>query len=131
MNNKKAKKKPNSDTVSIAFPERLKQLRMQKGISQRDFANKTNLNYTQYNRYEKGDRKPSTETMAKLADALGVSVDYLLEGEEQDAAIANLEDKDLLRMFSDIEKLPKDKKQAVKIILEDVIKEEKLQQLAT
>lgn len=114
-----------------SFANRLKQLRMQKGFSQKTFSKSIGMNYTQYNRYEKGETLPSTESLAKLADALEVSVDYLLEGQEEDAAIANLEDKDLLRLFTDIEKLPDEKKNAVKLVLEAVVKEQKLQQLVS
>jgi transcriptional regulator with XRE-family HTH domain len=120
-----------STTQNKKFPQRLKELRMQKGISQKEFAHITNLNYAQYNRYEMGDRMPSTDTISKLADALGVSVDYLLEGDTENATFVNLEDKELLKMFEEVEKLPLEKKNAIKIILESVVKENKHQQLAS
>jgi len=118
-----------SENLSLA--ERLKALRMQKGLSQRKFSTMVDLNYTQYNRYEKGDRKPSTETIAKLADALDVSVDYLLDGEAKDAAIADMEDRELLQMFKEIEKFSPETKANIKATLNAYIKAEKLQQLAS
>lgn len=88
------------------------------------------LNYTQYNRYENGETLPAAETLSKLAEALEVSVDYLLEGKEEAAAVAKLQDQELLKIFTDIEKLPPEKKSAVKSILESVVRDTKHQQIA-
>ncbi len=114
-----------------AIATRIRALRIQKGLSQKEFAKLVDLHPVQYNRYEKGETIPSTTTLARLADALGVSVDYLYDGDEEDAAIANLADKELLNLFEEVEKLPEEKKNAVKVILESVVKENKHQQLAS
>jgi hypothetical protein len=58
-------------------------------------------------------------------------VDYLLEGDTENATFVNLEDKELFKMFEEVEKLPPEKKNAIKIILESVVKENKHQQLAS
>jgi transcriptional regulator with XRE-family HTH domain len=113
------------------FAERLKKLRMEKGLSQRAFSLRINLNYVQYNRYEKGETIPSTDTLSKLADALGVSVDYLLEGKEEDAATANLQDKDLLKMFEEVEKFPKNEKEEIKSVIDAYITRRKIKQIAS
>ena len=113
----------------LQFAERLRELRMQKGFSQRAFTTAVGLNYSQYNRYERGDSVPSTETLAKLADALNVSVDYLLEGKEEDAAIANLSDRELLRMFEKTEKLPEKDKEHVKALLSAFLKSKEIENL--
>jgi transcriptional regulator with XRE-family HTH domain len=106
-------------------------LRIQKGISQKEFAELVNLHPVQYNRYEKGETIPTTETLAKLADALGVSVDYLYDGTEEDAAVANLEDIELLKLFKEIENFNQEEKNHVKFILDSVVKNKKLKQLAS
>ena len=66
----------------------------------------------------------------RLADALNVSVDYLLEGDEKDAAFANFEDKDLLLLFSEVERLRAEDKTYIKKVVADVIKVKKFKQLA-
>jgi len=116
---------------NIHFPMRLKQLRMQTGLSQKEFAEKTKLAYAQYNRYERGDNTPNAETLRRLADALDVSVDYLIEGEEKDAAIANFEDKDLLRLFQEVESLDKEDKDYIQKVVSDLVKIKKVKQLAS
>jgi len=117
------------NTKNLLFAERLRQLRMQKGFSQRAFTKAVNLNYSQYNRYERGDSVPSTDTLTKLADALNVSVDYLLEGKEENAAIANLSDRELLRMFERAEKLPEKDKEHVKALLSAFLKNKEMENL--
>lgn len=116
---------------SNSFSVRLKTQRMQKGLSQRAFAQMTDLNPVQYNRYENKGVIPSTETLARLADALEVSVDYLLEGQEEDAAIANFEDKDLLKLFSEVGKLDIENKNYIKKVLSDLVKVKKFEELAS
>jgi transcriptional regulator with XRE-family HTH domain len=124
-----------NDTINIetnekeTFSNRLKRLRLEKGFSQKDIAKILNIHHVNYGRYVRGDSRPSADTLAKLADALDISVDYLLEGEETDAAVANLEDKKLLQMFAKIEKLsPKDKKVVI-TLLDAFIKKKEIENL--
>ena len=116
---------------NLSFGERLKHLRMQKGMSQKDFAQSVDIHPVHYNRYEKGATTPAAETLSKLADGLGVSVDYLLEGEEQDAAVADLKDRELLELFKEIEKCSPEVKDHAKYTLKAYIKAEKIQTLAS
>ena len=115
-----------SNATTETFSNRLKKLRMEKGFSQRTFTKKVDLNYSQYNRYERGDSIPTTETISKLATALGVSVDFLLEGKTQDAATANFEDKDLLRLFERLEKLPPEDKNSIKDVIDGFLMKKEL-----
>jgi transcriptional regulator with XRE-family HTH domain len=101
---------------------------MQKGYSQKDLATAANLHRVQYNRYENGETTPSTDTLSKLADALGVSVDYLLEGKEEDAATANLEDRELLKMFEELEKLSKEDKAIAKEMIDSFLFKRRIRQ---
>ena len=57
---------------------KLKELREERGWTQRQAAMKLGLAPTTYNNYEREIRKPNHETMKHLADVYGVSLDYLL-----------------------------------------------------
>ncbi len=103
------------------FAARLKQLRMQKGVSQKAFAEQITVHPVQYNRYEGADVLPSIDILSKIAEALGVTVDFLLEGKNEEAAVARFEDRELLEIFSEIEKFPPKKKEALKIILASLV----------
>lgn len=59
--------------------ERIRELREQAGMSQLELANKLGISRTAIARYEGGVASPSRR-LKVLADALDVSVDYLLNG---------------------------------------------------
>ena len=58
--------------------ERLKSLRLEAKITQKEIADKLEIGQGTYARYEKGDRKPTGEILNKLANFFNVSTDYLL-----------------------------------------------------
>lgn len=65
------------------FKDRLRRAREARGLSQLDLARKTGeagkgLQPAAISHFETGERSPSFENLRKLADALSVSVDYLL-----------------------------------------------------
>ena len=57
---------------------RLKEIREEKNISQRQAALGLNLSPTVYNRYENGTREPPNALLPVIADYFGVTVDELL-----------------------------------------------------
>lgn len=60
------------------FADRLKQLRSEKGLVQKDMAKFLNITTSAYGYYEQGKRNPDPKTLMKLSDFFNVSVDYLL-----------------------------------------------------
>lgn len=62
----------------VSFDQRLALLRKKHGLSQADLAKKIDTSAPIIGRYERGEMSPSIEVAAKLAAALGVSLDYLL-----------------------------------------------------
>lgn len=67
--------------------EYLKTLRTQKGVSQQTVADYLEITRQAYSNYENGNREPDYETLLKLAEYFGTSVDVLLRGEPQDASL--------------------------------------------
>lgn len=67
--------------------EILKQLRKQNGFTQKQMAEQLGITISAYGNYELGQRQPTPEMLCKIADILGVSVDYLL-GRENEKAVA-------------------------------------------
>lgn len=58
--------------------KRLRQLRLDKGVSQEELAKWLSVSRTSYTKYETGAYEPSIETLIKLAGYYGVSVDYII-----------------------------------------------------
>lgn len=62
------------------FSERLKRLRMEKGITQKELADRLHISRSTIAGYESLGKEPDGEKLCALADFFGVSVDYLLGG---------------------------------------------------
>jgi transcriptional regulator with XRE-family HTH domain len=89
--------KPDIDSRSAeTIGERLRRLRVGRGLSQRDLAG-PGVSYAYISRIEAGARRPSVKALRVLARKLGVSPDYLETGSEirdveaRELRVANLE----------------------------------------
>ncbi|HEM3523523.1 TPA: helix-turn-helix transcriptional regulator [Streptococcus suis] len=60
------------------FSERLKQLRLEAGLTQKQMAEYLNTSQPAYQNWEKGIRNPGKESIEKLTNFFNVSSDYLL-----------------------------------------------------
>jgi transcriptional regulator with XRE-family HTH domain len=61
------------------FSDRLRMLREDRELMQKDIALKLNIGVTTYNNYEKGVREPDFEVLKLFAKFYEVTTDYLLE----------------------------------------------------
>ena len=66
------------EVLDMEFRLRIKELREDKGISQAAFAKKIGAAQSTVGSWECGTREPGFETLIKIADFFGVSLDYLL-----------------------------------------------------
>lgn len=58
--------------------KRLKKLREEKGLLQKDVASAIGVTTSAYGFYEQGKREPDYDTLQRLADFFSVSIDFLL-----------------------------------------------------
>jgi len=66
--------------TELNLGENIKKRRMKSGLSQEDFSQKSGVKYTTLTKIESGViKKPSVFVMAKIAKALGVSIEELLK----------------------------------------------------
>ena len=91
----------------MALADNMMLLRKKKGISQAELGKMTGTSGDVIGRYERGDISPSIEAVAKIADALEVSVDYLIGKTKMEL------DKDTMRRFEDISALSPENKNFV------------------
>ena len=61
-------------------------------------------------RYERGDASPSADILNRIANALEVNPDFLMNGTLENKATDSLKDERLLIQYRKIEQLPEDKK---------------------
>lgn len=57
---------------------RIKELRLQYGLTQYELAFKLGLNQTAIGKYERGQLEPSIETLKKISTIFECSIDYLI-----------------------------------------------------
>ena len=62
----------------LLFHERLKELRLEKGLTQDKLAEATGLSQAALANWENGKRSPSALAIITLAKFFGVTTDYLL-----------------------------------------------------
>jgi transcriptional regulator with XRE-family HTH domain len=95
-------------------------LRKAKGWSQADLANKTGISQVMVGKYERGDAIPSIEVAKRIADALEVTLDYLV-GEGTNSKLNKM----TLKRIEEIEQLEDDKKRTLFDVIDTFIREDK------
>lgn len=60
------------------FGKRLREVRMNRGLTQQNLADAVGVALRSYQCYETGTRTPSFDLLVSLADVLNVPTDYLL-----------------------------------------------------
>ena len=80
----------------VEFGKRLRELRKQKNLTQKQLASLISVQNSVISFYELGDRMPSPEIIVKLAHALHVSADYLMGIEKSESVdMSGLSDEDI------------------------------------
>lgn len=82
-----------------SFGERLRKARDHKGLSQSDLAQKAGFQPSAIAHFESDRRAPSFDNLRRLADALAVTIDFLL-GRETEARSAGPVAEQLFRDFA-------------------------------
>jgi transcriptional regulator with XRE-family HTH domain len=68
-----------------AFGLRLKELRKQKGWTQKELANQLDIRFSHLNKYESGMHIPPIEKLIQLGSLFNVTLDYLVLGDREEA----------------------------------------------
>ena len=113
------------------FHQRLKRIRIEKGHSKGELASLVGIHYSQIGRYEEKGSVPSAEIMTKLANCLGVTADYLMNGSTDSLAQNSLIDKDLLNQFKAIEKMEEHDKSVIKTLIDAFIAKSQIKKIVS
>ena len=100
------------------FSERLLDARKQKELSQQELAKMAKVHFTNVGKYERGEANPSADVLNRIAKALEVSPDFLLNGSLDNKAVNSLKDENLLIQFRKVEQLSTEKKKLVSEFLD-------------
>ena len=117
--------------TQFSLPERLRKARLDRDLSQQELAGYAGVQANQISRYEKGLSQPTAEKLHRMAEALEVSADFLMNGETTNAARANLEDQELLKLFQKAGELTPENKTMLKRFVNMLLNQQKIDEMAT
>jgi transcriptional regulator with XRE-family HTH domain len=106
------------------FGQKITLVRKQKNISQAELGKLAGINGDIVGKYEREEMKPNIETAKKIADALEVSLDYLVS--ESELKVLN---KATLKRLEDIENLDANDKEHIFYTIDNLIKAAKFKAL--
>lgn len=99
----------------ITFGKRLGEVRKDKKLSQDDLAKKMDLQGAVIGRYERDEVKPSIEVAARIAQVLGVSLDYLVGNTDM------LLDADVIKKIQEIQNLPEKDREHLFYVVDNIL----------
>jgi transcriptional regulator with XRE-family HTH domain len=123
---------PNSEMVggSMTLGERIKRLRMERGWSQTQLARRLEVHPKQVSGWERSAHVPSTDVLIRIAEVLGVSLDYLAFENRAANRHVDIADLELLQKLQEIDKLSEEDRETVKAVLDTFILKSRFQRLA-
>ncbi len=106
------------------FANRLLALRKQRGWSQPTLAKKVGTSGAIIGRYERGEITPSIGVARKLAEALEVTLDYLVGDNE----LNGIQDKAMLDRWQSLETLKPDDRERILYVIDSLMRDAKTRQ---
>ena len=85
------------------FKNRIKELRIERDLSQQDLANRLDVNKQTISQYERGVREPNFEKLLLLCDIFNVSSDYLLGKDSRTSRLVDTKERQLIDLFRSLD----------------------------
>lgn len=108
----------------MKLSEKITKLKKLKGLSQVDLSEATGISRDAISKYERGDAMPSVEYAKRIADALGVSLDYMVSDDDKEEVLDN----DTVNRIKDIQKLPDTEKDKIFSVIDALVRDYKTKQ---
>jgi len=104
---------------------RIQELRKANNWSQSDLSAKIDVSLPQVQRHETKDVQPPADVLNKIADVFNVSLDFLVNGDTNQKAMASLKNATILSKFREVEALPEKEQHVVLNVLNALIRDYK------
>ena len=99
--------------------EKITKLKKLKNLSQVALAEATGISRDAISKYERGDSVPSVDYAKRIADALGVSLDYLMSDSDKEDVLDN----DAVKRIKEIQDLPISEKDKIYSVIDALIRD--------
>ncbi|MBP6022061.1 helix-turn-helix domain-containing protein [Ferruginibacter sp.] len=73
----------------MSFGTKLREIRKQNNLLQKDMCEKLNMEQSTYSRYETDERLPTVDIINRVADTFNVSLDWLMQSEAKTVIFEN------------------------------------------
>lgn len=113
----------------MELSQRIRFLRKKKGLNQGELAEKVGINPSHLSRLENGKYQPSVDALQKIAEALEVSVDFLLSDDESGELEVKIENKSLSERLRLIDTLDEADQQALIQVIDSMLTKQRMKQL--
>jgi len=110
--------------MHMDFPQRLAELRRERGLTQQALADAIGVNVSQLKRYEAGTSQPTLEVLRNMAVTLSVSADLLLFDKDERGP-----DDELRLQFETVCRMSAEEKKIIKALLEGMIVKHQTKQM--
>ncbi|MCP3942982.1 MAG: helix-turn-helix transcriptional regulator [Chloroflexi bacterium] len=109
----------------MELSEKIKHLRKERGVTQKELAERAGLNSKLISKYETGRLNPKLENITKIAEALDISTDYFFEsgGVPDSERISDLK---LYRKFRMIECMDEKSRRLAEDIIDTLIEKKQM-----
>ncbi|MFC5044114.1 helix-turn-helix domain-containing protein [Aquimarina hainanensis] len=112
----------NMEATQALLLENIKRIRKEKGLTQKDVAEGSDMLVPTYSRLERGGSNPSLASMVRIAKALGVPVVELLSTSE-------IKDRNVAQKLEMIGNLSEYNKSVINIMLDSIIEKDRIEKL--
>ena len=104
------------------FSEKILRLRKEKKWSQKKLAGMIGTSGPVLGRYERGEITPSVEVAKRLAEAFGVTLDYLVD---ESGAVAGVTDREMLNRITEIDHLDREDRKTIIHVIDSLLRDAK------
>jgi transcriptional regulator with XRE-family HTH domain len=113
----------------MSIAEKIKALRKEKKWSQSELSKTIDVHTKHISRYENGKATPGPEILKKMADAFGVSTDYLIYEDVHKNGKIKIDDPELLENFEKITQLKEEDKSTIKNVIKAMVMKNELERV--
>jgi transcriptional regulator with XRE-family HTH domain len=117
--------------IITRIQDKIKKLRKNKGLAQKQLAEMVGINTTHLSRLETGRYQPSVEVLKKLADTLQVTTDYLLSDTDDEAEEIRIQDQSFVDKIRLLDSLDDKEKETVINVIDAMLTKKKMLNLLT
>lgn len=114
---------------TLSSGQKIRKYRRELDLTQQELGAKAGINFRNLPHYETGRLKPGLKVLSRLAAALNVQVEDLLDDSLDQEQPVKLRDPDLLRYFRQLEEMSDEDQRTVKHVLQALVIKHQVQQL--